>query len=177
MMKPALIAITGKKQSGKGTLAQLLIQMDYVQVDFADALRDVCRAAFDLTDMDMLLPTQKEIPLRRFPFRSPRNILQTVGTDLFREAFPGVWVEAWGRRAAKHELVVAADLRFLDEAARIRELGGVILRVVRPDAGEVDAHISEQEMDLIEVDQTIINDGGFTDLAGKLVKVLAEVSQ
>lgn len=55
------------------------------------------------------------------------------------------------------------DLRYPNEAERVRALGGKVWEVVRP--GQVsDGHDSEQTLDRALVDRTILNAGDLTDL-------------
>jgi hypothetical protein len=43
----------------------------------------------------MLDPVLKEKVLERWPFKAPRELLQQIGTDLFRNYIPETWVESW----------------------------------------------------------------------------------
>ncbi|MEO2133369.1 hypothetical protein [Microbacterium sp.] len=72
-------------------------------------------------------------------------------------------------RRVWRELLAFTDVRFLDEAAIIRDNGGVLVRIIRPSTDSVaDAHRSETELDLIEVDHEVVNDGTLDDLAAKV---------
>lgn len=63
--------------------------------------------------------------------RDPR-VLQDVGMAM-RETHPGVWLRAlYGAiEDRKPEVVIITGVRFADEAAMVREMGGQIVRVVR----------------------------------------------
>lgn len=164
-----IVAFTGKKFSGKDTASRGL-PSTFIPLSFADPLREVCRTVFGVTAEQMSDPELKEAPLTTWPYKSPRALMQEVGTDLFRERFPGVWIEAFKRRVAAikkivgHDDVRATDLRFLDEARAVRELGGIIIRVVKPDLESADPHVSETEMDRIVADATVVNSGTVEDL-------------
>ena len=63
-----------------------------------------------------------------------REILQKVGTDLFRNNFDkDVWVKIMKRRieASPETSVVFSDLRFVNECEMVQELGGTIIRLKR----------------------------------------------
>lgn len=170
-----VIGITGKKGSGKGEAARTLRDFyGFKEVNFADPLRQVVKIVFGLTDEEMTDRTLKERPLTRWPFMSPRQILQLTGTDAFRRVFPGVWIECFKREAAKWPYVVATDVRFLDEAEAIRSLGGHIIKVVRPGlaSDENSNHVSELEMESIVTDAEVSNEGSILDLRSKMLRLI-----
>ncbi|MGB7422920.1 MAG: hypothetical protein WA917_13755 [Comamonas sp.] len=83
--------------------------------------------------------------------RSPRHIMQWWGTDYRRHIFSDDW---WVRIAHASILrarerrpsapIVITDVRFANEAAMVRELGGVIWQVSRPGRDAISAaHESE----------------------------------
>jgi hypothetical protein len=97
---------------------------------------------------------------------TPRRILQVVGTDIVRHVWPTAWIELWKLEAGKHENVAVPDCRFLNEAAAFREMGGVVIRILRTGAGARSGagHESELEIDSIKPDAVICNDGSIEDL-------------
>lgn len=106
---------------------------------------------------------------------SPRKLLQLVGTEVGRELWKDIWIAIWGDRAAQHDRVVVTDCRFMNEAATIRTHGGTIWNVIRPlspTATKETGHLSEQEMDRIQSDVTLINDGSMHDLWAKADAIL-----
>lgn len=155
-----IIGITGKKQHGKDTIGKVLEEMGYTHVSFADPLRECVRVVFGVSYEEMLTTGVKETPLDRYPYESPRRILQRVGTDLFRNAYPDVWIEAFKRTCSGGNVYVT-DVRFLNEAKIIKEMGGLVIRIVRPaKEDDGDLHPSEMEMEKIEADYTLVNPEG-----------------
>lgn len=157
---------------GKGeaavTLYHYLLDAGYSPaiVDFATPLRHVVCAAFGLSWRDTIDRKVKEEPLNRWPFLSPRQMLQEVGTDLFRARWPEIWVEAWKREASSVlsqplGIVICSDCRFANEAAAGRELAGcAVVRVSKhPHAdGWDDPHSSEHSSHHIDADFLLDND-------------------
>ena len=97
-----------------------------------------------------------------------RRLLQLLGTECGRECIgPDVWVDIWLRNigvflnTADHYTIIADDVRFANEAAAIRKLGGTIFRVTRPGC-EQSGHPSER--DDIAADHTIANVGTVDEL-------------
>ena len=60
---------------------------------------------------------------------------------------------------------VITDVRFPNEAAYIRQRGGLLVRVTRPGTGPVNGHESESALDNEDFDVHILNDGSREDLA------------
>lgn len=97
---------------------------------------------------------------------TPRLLMQTLGTEWGRDKiYSDLWIDLFELRAKLFDWVVCTDVRFLNEAAVIRELGGTLIKI---DAEErlgpnLDPHPSEQEMALIEADYVIENNGTLED--------------
>lgn len=171
-----LYAFTGLRGHGKTTAAEALIdKYGFAHLNFADPLREVVAAVYGVTMDEMLNPALKEKVLDRYPFKAPRELLQKVGTDLFRKFIDDTWIEAFRQRAqalidAGAPGVVCSDCRFLNEAAMIRKMGGLLVKIEDPrkreaGAGSVFAqHASETEIDLLPVHWTIYNERGINDL-------------
>lgn len=96
---------------------------------------------------------------------SPRIIMQTLGTQWGRELLgEDFWVDRW-QDAALAALrrgvpgIVADDVRFANEAGRIRELGGrvILIRRAGQEGDGAAAHVSEA-IDIV-ADAVVDNDG------------------
>lgn len=157
----SLIGLCGIKGSGKDTCADILIhRASYMRVCFADHIRNICEVAYGLTHHEMRDRALKEATIRRYPFRSPRWLVQTTGSML-RFQFPGFVVTHWLNKAEKLlDLglnVVVPDVRFSDEAATVRRLGGKLIRIVRPGLERTDFDESEMQVDSFSLDATFMN--------------------
>lgn len=182
-----IIAFTGLRGHGKDTAARALVRdYGYVQINFADPLREVCHLVYGVTFDEMLDPVLKEKTLDRWPYKSPRELLQQIGTDMFRNYIDDTWVQAWKNKVqqvldgaavglVKGELayaagVVCSDCRFLNEAAMVASLGGTLIKIEDPrkraklKLDERALHQSEVEIDQLQANWTITNDRGIRDL-------------
>jgi hypothetical protein len=72
-----------------------------------------------------------------------RDIMQFVGTDIFRHLKPNVWVDATINKIAKDKpkLAIITDCRFPNEVESIKNSGGKVIRLTR--APFSSDHISE----------------------------------
>lgn len=99
-----------------------------------------------------------------------REFLQRYGTEAHRDIFDDeFWVNAllpkgvgdpwgWQRNFEGADYAVVTDVRFENEAQRIRDLGGVVWKVVRPDAElEGAKHASELGIPAKLVDRELLN--------------------
>jgi len=143
-----IIGICGLIGSGKGTVADVLVDQGFTKVSFADKLKDGVSTIFgwDRAMLEGDTDESRQWREQRDDFWSaetemevtPRLVLQLFGTDCLRNGFhDGVWVSL----LKKHMLdnpgnYVIPDVRFRNEQNMIRELGGKIWRVQRGDIPE-----------------------------------------
>jgi hypothetical protein len=110
---------------------------------------------FGLCPEAWLPPLKDEV--NEFWGQTPRHILQVLGTEVARAIHPDVWVRAWERRVEIMNMhqdrpldVVADDLRFDNEAAAVRRLGGLVVQIERNGyEAPTDAHASEAGLSLL----------------------------
>ncbi|GHC61771.1 deoxynucleotide monophosphate kinase [Limoniibacter endophyticus] len=167
---PRVIALAGAAGSGKSTVADHLVDLHgYTRVKFAGPLKDMCRA-IGLTD-EHIEGGLKEVPADILQGKSPRQFMQALGTEFGRDMIgENFWVGLWEARAAQHDRVVVDDCRFPNEAAAVRRLGGVVIKL-EGRGGIGFGHASER-FDFI-ADAVIQNDGGIRDLISSVVEALA----
>lgn len=183
-MIPRLIGVTGRKYNGKDTIANYYTQKhNFVQLSFAGPLKDICELLFDF-NYEQLHGSLKEVPDDNWFNLTPRQVLQFVGTEMFRnmmgdltpELEGNFWILCLKNKIKKLQKnkpdihIVISDVRFPNELDLIKELGGVSLRVVRPSHNikNNDTHESEILIDKLDVDIEIINDGNIAELHHKL---------
>jgi hypothetical protein len=173
-----IIGVTGNKGAGKSLACEGL--SGWAIMSFAWPLKQVCGVVFDLTDEEMNEPELKEKPIARWPFESPRKLLQRVGTDMFRQHYPEVWVQSLKSRIAQCQgkNIAITDVRFENEAKALREVGAHIIKVIRPSNKHAeDLHPSEIEMSAIGPDASVINDGSKDRLQTRLRLAVLELQE
>lgn len=158
-----LIGLSGKKGSGKSASAEYLVkQHGFVEVSFADALKKIC-LAIGAPRWSVYGSQRDKSTVIRHLGVSGRELMQVVGTELFRMTLPkllpnfkpkdDLWVtiaehkiqQLFGSRGASR--VVVSDVRFDNEAEMVARNGGTVILIQRG-ANErrtvVDNHPSEQ---------------------------------
>jgi len=82
-------------------------------------------------------------------FMTAREVMQIVGTDIFRKYFDdSIWVNATFRSIKKdrYRFALISDVRFPSEVNGVIKEKGIILRLLR-DVCETDGHASETALD------------------------------
>ena len=162
-----VVAISGKAESGKDTIAKeikyLLEEQNYkvMIIHFADVLKFVCRQYFDWDG-------QKD--------DYGRSLLQQVGTEMREKNNPNMWVnitkELINGIGVEFDYVLVPDTRFKEEINMLNEYFDCIsVRVLRQDINsdgvasdhinhltdEQRAHKSECDLDIHKFNYIIIN--------------------
>lgn len=169
-----IIGLCGAAGSGKTTVGDLICGLaDATQIAFADPIYDAVSAITGLSRRQLADRSLKEQPIEWLG-RSPRELLQTLGTEWGRNI---VHDEIWIRRAMKRAseargLVVITDVRFDNEADAIHRAGGDVWQVRRPGAGIPGGHSSEAGVSDHLIDLRIDNHGTVCDLAAAVYAAL-----
>lgn len=183
--KITLFGITGRKRSGKDTLGKHLVQKhNFIRIAFADALKDACIHIFGFSREQVYGDDLKEVVDDYWGY-SPREILQKVGTELFRESLSkedvlpiigkNIWVRTVERKILNlaqqgYRRFVITDIRFPNEFAFLREsqFNSKTIKVTRQSVIDntdlSKLHSSEAEIDGFECDFEICNDGTIGEL-------------
>lgn len=160
-----VIAFCGRRRSGKSLATNLIVDaypQYFMSYAFADPIKAACREIFGW-DEERLYGDQKEEIDEVFGVSS-RYAQQTLGTEWGRMTiYDEIWVLAAEQRILQNYNngfhTVIGDLRFDNEAEKIRSLGGVVVEVYNPavEDNQYSGHDSENGL-TIEPDYTIFND-------------------
>ncbi len=159
-----IIAVMGVAGSGKTVVARRLEQRGFHRTRFAAPIKAMLKVGLGLSD-EQLDGNSKASPIADYGGCSPRVLMQTLGTEWGRRmVHTDIWASAWKRHVASIDgPVVVDDLRFPNEAAAVRAVGGVIWRVYRPGLVTMD-HASERSQRNIEEDLLLNNATTLADL-------------
>lgn len=178
MHRPAVIGIAGLARTGKDTVTNFILsQIGGYRYSFADPMRDMLKAiGVDLSDP--YWQDRKEVPIPALG-ASPRRLMQTLGTEWGRELInPNLWlILAKQRLLSFGPGMIISDVRFENEASWIRDIGGLVIHVIRPSATKIDEHVSEAGVVVNDLDLVILNDGTLEQLYDKVKETLDGFSQ
>lgn len=168
-----IIGISGRKFSGKSTVATLLFNATgYKIVSFADKLKDVTCLLSGCTREQLEDYDFKEnslVPAHLRPYcgdaEQPtyRAFLQHFGSEFMRSVNDSIWIDCTLANAGAFNLIIS-DVRFPNEAKAIKDRGGIIIKVVRDGIESNDTHCSETSINEIIPDFIVHNDSSMQDL-------------
>jgi dephospho-CoA kinase len=170
-MTKKVILVSGKLQSGKNTFTDILMEemKKSISIDydyFAKPLKNECKTVFsNLVDYLNKISLEHNIPSLYTNEDSwyenknevTRILLQTYGTDIFRELVDEDW---WAKKLKKkilardEEVIVVSDVRFKSELRifeQDNDLKLIKIRIERDnysrDNNPIHSHISELDLD------------------------------
>lgn len=188
-----LIGLHGQKQSGKDTLCGFLLEW-YESLGYAAERRSfAAKLKVSAAQALGLNYTVEEAEEWADAFKvygeirhgalghtesgviTGREYLQNYGTQAHREVFgTDFWIDMCvpphPEELPENTLIVITDIRFPNEAQRVRDLGGEVWRVIRPsNENENDSHVSEVPLPDDLIDYVVINDGTLEELKDKAI--------
>lgn len=182
-----IVGVTGKKNVGKDTVGAYLVkEYGFRRLAAADALKKLAAQIFGIEIKYIEeLKNKEEVVIKLDSLThefSPkiigfRRFLQQLGTESRKVLGEDIWINQIlpldGFYLGKN--IVVTDIRFENEAQRIRNLEGTLIRINRSSVSTEDTH--ESEMGSFTVDYTINNDGTIADLFNKVDEIFDDIYQ
>jgi len=150
-MNPSLyIGVAGQKQNGKDTISDYLrerllqdeeFKVDFERAAFAKSVKRIYAETFDVSYDFIEEWKVKDEPPPGFDM-NVRQSLQFIG-DGFRKIKASIWIDLMFRN---HGHKIISDVRYLNEARRIVQEGGLNILVVHPDRVNDDPNGSEAQI-------------------------------
>ena len=168
-----ILGIAGKKQSGKDTFADFVVNHArgiVVKKSLSDPLKD---------EVAQLL----NIPRQRIDNEKAyfRPLLQWYGTEWKRGEFGNdYWIKKLEEKVllSNAHIIIIPDIRFANEVDWVRHMGGTIIKIERLNAVEADSHISENGINNIVPDITIkANSGDLEALKLKAIWLIDQIQE
>ena len=155
MLQPRkILGLAGYAGSGKTSIAaEVGRRNNYVMLAFADEVKKIAIQSFGWDG-------NKDTRGRR--------LLQILGTEAGRDYDPDIWINRLYSQIMKHRRIIVHDVRFDNEAAFIRNLGGKVIWITRNTA-KVGYHRSEHGISHKNIDYTLANNLTLEDAYNWLV--------
>ena len=172
------IGLSGYARSGKNIVGNYLESQGWEQVAFADQIRNALytfnpRVGYDSRVKDIVDAHDWETGKIVSP--EIRVLLQRLGTDVGRKLIgEDVWIDLTLKNIPDGSRVVFTDCRFPNEADKVRQFGGKIWRINRPEWSAVNDHESETALDEYRFDRVFVNDSSIKELDYKVELALRE---
>lgn len=159
--KGMIISLTGNTGVGKDTMADYLVsKYGFVKVSMADPFKRIAKEVYEFSDEQLWGPAQaRNLPDKRYKrpdgaYLTARVVLQLLGNELSRLAYPETWIVYMKRVIQKIEAgafysekqgayevpgkksdysgIVVGSCRFRNEIQAIKDMGGITVRLQRP---------------------------------------------
>lgn len=170
-----IVGLTGLPRAGKDTFAERLCKVHgYTRLAFADPLKAAAAVLLDRPEAQMHGADgfDREAVLPEWGF-STRWFLQKLGTECMRHQIGAdFWLDRLRIELTRRnpQRVVIPDCRFENEAALVRDLGGIVVEIRRP--GTVGSgHVSDRG---IIADTLVGNSGTISDLHRAADRIAAQ---
>jgi hypothetical protein len=166
-----IIGLTGYAQSGKDTVANILVEnYGYQRIAFADPIRTLLYEANPMLKEGYRVQGLVDVygwDKVKVDYPEARDLLQRLGVGARKTFGDMFWVQQALRQVYFEGSYVITDVRFPNEAKAIRQCNqehSQIWRIKRAGFDAVNAHESESAMDGEKVDQIFVNSGTLDDL-------------
>lgn len=171
-MGKIIIALTGPKGVGKSSIAKKIESQDWQDrciLSFAEPLRRMVSHLMPMQNMTD--PELKEAPIDWLGGKTPRQILQSLGTDWGRNMVsPTIWIDTMRRIITEQafDTIIIDDCRFENEADMVRDMGGIVVGLEREGIAYTGEHASE-----MPVKADMIVDAGDIAKAARAIEQIA----
>ncbi|MFQ3578924.1 MAG: hypothetical protein SNJ71_02130 [Bacteroidales bacterium] len=190
-----ILGLMGKANSGKDTAYSFISNYcrDYkvISYSFASFLKNFCSDVFGINienfsnhETKSQLSSLSFNCLPQFRDQKYRNLCEKKMTnrevlqytaDFLKTISPNIFCDIVFRKILndKPDIAVITDVRFLNEAQRIFDYGGLVLKIIR-NSNNLDTHISENEIDICPYTSVIYNNGSLGQFKSSIVYFLEE---
>ena len=174
-----IIGISGKINSGKDTVADMIMRLEpsFEKHLFAGKLKYIAQILTGYTDQYTREGKAHFLPEWGM---TVGEFQQKLGTEAIRQGLKDdAWIIALFADYLPGNNWIVTDVRFPNEALAIRQRGGVLIRInrdVMDDSGRDPSHPSETSLDdWGDWDFVINNDSDLADLARRINVILEQV--
>jgi hypothetical protein len=190
-----VVGLGHKARNGKDTTAAVLQEYfgsDARRYAFADSLRAVCRVVYGMEDKDAPLLQTVGTELFRMGQHSARTsdgriLFHPTASNISPTPDPEVWARTtyWTIAEQQPRVAIISDVRFLNEAQMIKDMGGTLIKCVRRtssgrqfiDPTRSATHPSETDLDDYEGWDYVIDAYGIAQLEYQAVLICEKIAK
>jgi energy-coupling factor transporter ATP-binding protein EcfA2 len=160
-----IIAFAGRKQSGKTTCSNFLAEVfkhhtqGKIEIyNFADPLKMLCMDILGLDYSQCYGSDEQKNEIVNCYWDNhqltAREVLQIVGTDIFRRMQENVWAASTIRKIDKEQpdIAIIGDCRFPNEVEAVKQANGLVIKLTRNPYNS--SHDSETALDSDRYDES-----------------------
>lgn len=171
-----IIAFSGYAKSGKDTAAEIIkSEFPSFQIKkFSYKLKEIASILTGLSADVFEKQSVKDSHISGWNMTG-REMLQRIGTDAIRDGLhKDAWVMALFSDYHLTDKWIITDCRFPNEYEYVKDFGGMVFRIERPNVKPVNAHPSETALDGYSFDATIVNDGDIATLKHNILSLVKQ---
>jgi hypothetical protein len=161
---PKVVALLGVSGSGKSIVTRRLLAANFHRIRFGDAARDMLTAGFGCSPHE-IDGDERNQAQARFGGHTVQSLMRSLTHDWGRGSIHSdIWVNEWRRRvdavALRHPepFILSDDLQRPNEAAAVRAVGGIVVRITRPGYSPASGAMLHRQAE-ISADIELLNDG------------------
>jgi hypothetical protein len=182
-----IIGLHGNKRAGKDTAYEFIKSAypDAVRLAFADKIKESLAALFGVSirEINTLKEEKGVFKIQSESFQHSytwRSFAQRYGTEAHRDIFgENFWVDMILPKESDSipddELLIVTDVRFKNEAERIKHLGGYIIYINRLNLLNNDSHISEERLSDEYFSYIINNNASLDQFKERVLEVVSQL--
>jgi hypothetical protein len=160
------VAFGHQSRSGKSTAARYLMSHGYRHLSIAEPVYKIHNMSLEYLG---------------YPVAKTPMLLQLIGEGYRNAISPDIWIDRACDeiRSIGNWRIVIDDLRYKNEAERLKALGFILIKIVRNDRPIDRDQTHKSEVDLADYpfDYVIENDGTIDDLHAAIDKVFIDVQR
>ncbi|MBX2809479.1 MAG: hypothetical protein KTR20_12715 [Cellvibrionaceae bacterium] len=179
MIHKPIIGLHGRAHVGKSTAAQLLKNaLSLRAYDIAQPVICRCAELLGISEQSFLALPKNHLVMKGV---TKRQLMQNQGALIRQHDNNALLYSLTHRIAAdNHEQdfyrgLLITDIRMPHEADWLRQKGGTLVHILRPDAAPAPADETEQHLDIIDGDPVVHNTGSRQDFEKKILALTTEL--
>jgi spore germination protein GerM len=178
-----MILLTGKIGCGKTTVQKIIKEQcpHLKDVNFSDALKKFA-IMVGFTTTEIYGNQEEKLHVNNKLKITGREFMQVFGTEIGRnivkQFFPdtpiekyGIWILCLDKEHGDNPNLLIGDGRFQNEVEYVKDKGGIVINIFRPNNSYTSNHSSEQQE--LYYDYQIVNDGTLEDLESKVKQLIS----